>query len=261
MTELKGMMKIGKELRSVAKSEKAKEKLEDFMISLENKCNNVYQDNNHHKQTVQTHIMKCVNIAWEKDNTCFMPTVAYLHDLGKAVPDGYNDYEEKEDGMIYAKHFFKHPKKSVEIAEKIFRYINICDNWRKDILFIIENHENRFENLNACRNLYKKADGDFRLLELLVEFQEIDILAQSENVREEKLAINRKSKELINELKEVIDKEEEEKANKITLAINGKDIASKGYARQEIGNKIKELTEMVKAGKVANTKDELLNLL
>ena len=55
--------------------------------------------------------------------------------------------------------------------------------------------------------------------------------------------------------------EEEEKANKITLAINGKDIASKGYKGKEIGDKLKEITEMVKAGEVTNTKEELLNLL
>lgn len=261
MTKLKAMLKIGRELRSVAKSEKAKEDLENYMISLEDISNNIYQDNNHHQQTVQEHIERCTKIAWEKNAGTFLPLVAYLHDLGKVVADGYNDYETKENGMIYAKHFFKHPKKSVEIAEKIFNYINISDEWRKDILFIIENHENRFESLNACKNLYKKADGDFRLLELLVEFQEIDILAQSENVREEKLAINKHSRELIKELKEVIAKEEEEKANKITLAVNGKDIASKGYKGKDIGIKLKELTEMVKAGEVANTKESLLNII
>lgn len=260
MIELKAMLKIGKELRSVAKSEKDKEKLENLMISLEDMSNHIFQDNNHHMQTVNRHIMKCVRIAYEKYDTCFIPLVAYLHDLGKVVDGGYNDFEEK-DGMIYAKHFFKHPKLSVEVAEKIFSYINICDEWRKNILFIIENHENRFETLKACRNLLEKADGDFRLLELLVDFQEIDILAQSENVRKKKLAINKHSKELIEELKEVIAKEKEEQASKITLAVNGKDIASKGYKGKDIGIKLKELTEIVKAGEVANIKEDLLNII
>lgn len=256
MTELKAMMKIGKELRSVAKTKEDKEDLENYMISLEDMANNIFQDNEHHMQTVNEHIMKCVKIAWEKDSTTFLPLVAYLHDLGKLVEGGYNDYETKEDGMIYAKHFYKHPKLSVKIAEKIFNYINICDEWRNDILFIIKNHENRFETLKACRNLLKKADGDFRLIELLVEFQEIDILAQSENVREEKLAINKKSKDLIEELKE-----EEAKGKDVVLAINGKDIASKGYKGKEIGDTINKLKRMVKAGEVANTKEDLINII
>jgi tRNA nucleotidyltransferase (CCA-adding enzyme) len=261
MTELKAMMKIGKELRSVAKTKEDKEDLENYMISLEDMANNIFQDNEHHMQTVNEHIMKCVKIAWEKDSTTFLPLVAYLHDLGKVVDGGYNDYETKEDGMIYAKHFFKHPKLSVEIAEKIFNNIHICNEWRKNILFIIENHENRFDNLKSCRNLLKKADGDFRLLELLVDFQEIDILAQSENVRGEKLEINKHSRELIEELKEVIAKDKEEQASKITLAVNGKDIASKGYKGKNIGIKLKELTEMVKAGEIANIKEDLLNII
>ena len=134
------------------------------------------QNTPHHKYFVWEHITHSVGLV-PKDEILRM--VMLLHDIGK--PRARTTDENGRD------HFKFHPKISIELARNILSRLRYSNAFISDCLLLIEKHDFRFNGkINQIKRVLQQlGEKNTRRLFLV---QRADIMAQSEYLREEKLA-------------------------------------------------------------------------
>lgn len=198
------------------------------------------QNNPHHCFDVWNHTLVAVDYA----DTEILKLAAIFHDMGKPVA-----YVEK-DGVG---HFYGHAELSAEMANEFMLKYRFSNDEREQILTVVSKHHyefpaNKKSVLRALNKLGPEA------LERIVAFRTIDVMAQSDYQREEKLAWPTAVKEILDNL------DDNTAIYKTTsLAVSGDDLKDLGYQEGPIiGKVLKRLLEAVMNGECPNEKENLL---
>lgn len=204
-------------------------------------CDNFLQITAHHRYDVLTHILKTLEYAPKDAEIRF---ALLFHDIAKP-----QSYTKDKAGIS---HFNGHPAKSADIATEILKRFAFPAVFIKKVELLIKYHDKRFEKprLHIKKILSELTDDDFRKLLVI---QRCDVLAQSEYLREEKLA---HIDFIESELNSII---EEEACFKLKdLAVNGNDMINLGLNGYRIGEMLDVLLNNVIEEKINNNKEELL---
>ena len=207
-------------------------------------CFDLKQNNPHHCYDVYTHICKSVN---NIEPEWVLRLAMLLHDIGKPAM-----HTVDADGVD---HFKMHQQKGREMADKITAALKLDNKSRRRISLLVLEHDNRIPAvLRSVRRFISKHDLDF--FDDYLKVRRADTLAQSEYLREQKLA----------ELDEIERIGEQIKADALCLHIkdldiNGNDLIGLGYDSREIGEALRRSLEAVIEERVPNRKDCLLAYL
>ncbi len=170
-----------------------------------------------------------------------------LHDLGKP--------ECRTVGENGEWHYFGHPRKSREIAEKILCRLKLSNDFISECLVLVEYHDMRYSGVPCQLKRMLNKIGEKNLKDLL-KIQRADILAQSEYERSKKLIIIDKAE---NNLNKILD--DNACFSRSNLAVNGRDIISIGVTQgKQIGKILDLLLELVIEDKAENSYEALINL-
>ena len=206
---------------------------------------NCAQNNPHHEADVMGHTIKAIRVSNTEDTNILWAML--LHDAGKPAT--------KETGDDGIDHFNGHAKRSHEIAESIMERMHFSNIDKKEILFLVKNHDVVFENLSTARRWLAKF-GEALLRKLLI-VRTADIMAQSTFDRESKLASLRKSEALLNEAIAT-----SSALSVKDLAISGKDLIRAGVTPgPAMGAILNKLLEQVMDNPELNTKEQLMALV
>lgn len=202
-----------------------------------------HQHGDKHCYDVWEHICRAVdNIEPKKELRLTM----LMHDLGKAATAGID-----ENGNST---FKNHAEISAEIAAKILSQLKSDKKTASLVTKLISLHDFEIpESEIEVKRLLKNVTPEE--LRLLLKIKKADRAALSPAFRDvsEKIANSEKY------LDEILSENKCYKQEH--LAINGNDIAKKGYEGAEIGKKLDELLNAVIDGKCGNTRKELLAFL
>lgn len=208
-------------------------------------CFDFKQNNIHHCYDVYEHI--CRSVSNIRDDWR-LRMVMLLHDIGKPAMATVD-----ENGVS---HFKKHQLKSADMAKEITRRLKLDNKSRKYIYDLVYEHDNRIAaNKKSVRRFMSRYDYEFTLDYIAV--RRADTLAQSEYLREEKLAELDSIEKIAKEI------HDENLCFKISdLAVNGSDIITEfGFKGREIGETLKFALDAVITEKVGNTKQEIIEYL
>ncbi len=170
-----------------------------------------------------------------------------FHDLGKP-----SCMTEDKNG---SRHFKGHALSSERIAGEIFKRFKSDNDTSDTVKKLVKYHDHRPE---AKKNLVRRAmnmiGDDYRLL---FPVRVADTLAQSSYKRKEKLSYEREIMELYLEIIH-----DEECVSLSDLAVNGSDLIKAGISPgPALGEKLKELLDIVLEDPECNTKEYLLSRL
>jgi tRNA nucleotidyltransferase (CCA-adding enzyme) len=214
-----------------------------YVIPQLEKCIGFDQNNSHHDKNVYDHIMSVIDNSPARLD---VRLAALLHDIGK--PECYT-VDEKGEG-----HFYKHHMISMDIANEVLKDLRFDNNTINKVAILVKEHMSRYEHLRTP-NIKKFINRvGIENLEDLFDLQIADIKGSTK--RSEDF-------EDINNLKEQCYKilNEKQPLTVKDLAINGKDLIAIGYKPGvELGNKLKELMELVLEEIEPNEKERLLEL-
>ncbi|BBF44537.1 tRNA nucleotidyltransferase [Lachnospiraceae bacterium KM106-2] len=225
--------------------------LPEFDLMLETK-----QNNHHHKYDVGRHSIHSVEeisrMVKEADidskHHVILCWTMLLHDVGKPVTKTVD-----EQGID---HFHGHQIESEKIAKKVLKRLKF-DNYTIDMVCrLIRWHDKRYElNEVAMRQTASQIGKD--IMDLLFMVQEADVLAQSEDLQEEKLKVLEEAKIIykgILERKECLTLKE--------LSVNGGDLIALGLKPgKQLGEILNELLQRVLVDPELNKKEVLLSLV
>lgn len=215
-----------------------KQFIPEFSICLRTKQNNIY-----HVYNVGEHILCSIDSI--EDNLVLKLTM-FFHDIGKP-----NCLSTDEKGID---HFYKHPKKSVEIAKVILTRMKYDNKTIDKVLLLVEYHDLQITSKKQIRRLLNKI-GEDNLIDLL-KVKEADMKAQNldfypqrhKNIENVKLLLN-----------EVI--EEKQCFNLKNLKINGNELIKLGIEPgKSIGAVLNLLLDKVLENPKLNTKEKLIEL-
>lgn len=203
-------------------------------------CIGFAQNNPHHIYDVYTHTVKALAATEANEE---LRLAALFHDIAKPI------CKTEDENRIF--HFYGHPEKSAEMAEKILRRFK-CDNkTRETVVMLIKYHDYRFPptERNVKRLLAKIG---FEAARLLVKLKRADLYAQAPQYRENESQIDMIC-DIINKL--------EAEATCISvknLELNGNDLIDLGFEGKRIGEILNYLLALVIDGKIENEKNALL---
>ena len=205
-------------------------------------CFSVNQRNKYHLYNVGEHIIHAVAKTPE-DIT--IRWAALLHDIGKPLCKSVD-----ANGII---HFYGHHHESVRLADDILRRLRLDNDSRKNILTLIENHDNRIEpSLVGVKRIMARLGAD--LFTKLLLLQEADNSAKNPKFLPDKLA-------KINDVRVIYRKVLSERQPYVTsdLIINGRDLIKIGFrAGREIGDTLRCLLDEVLINPSLNNRDYLM---
>lgn len=203
----------------------------------------VLQNTPHHMYDVYTHTVKSIS---NIDKNPLLRLTMLFHDIGKPSVMRIDRY-----GIA---HFKTHPNESVKIASRAFSSLRLSNEDAKYALCLIEEHDNRVEKSEkAMRLLLKKHGYDKGFFKDYMKVRFADTLAQSEYMREEKLAALYDLKERGEEFLC-----SERAVDRADLEINGNDLLSLGFVGKEIGKMLDEMTTKISECKLKNKREELI---
>ena len=140
------------------------------------RCMETPQKNPHHKYSVGEHTIQ--SMLHVRPNRILRLTML-LHDFGK--PDCRTTDEKGID------HFYRHPERSAEMADKILRRLKMDNDTRRNVVKLVRMHDREIRLTEpGVRKAVIEIGED--LFPLYLEVKEADALAQSLYRREEKLA-------------------------------------------------------------------------
>ncbi|MDO5476380.1 MAG: CCA tRNA nucleotidyltransferase [Eubacteriales bacterium] len=140
------------------------------------RCMETPQKNPHHKYSVGEHTIQ--SMLHVRPNRILRLTML-LHDFGK--PDCRTTDEKGID------HFYRHPERSAEMADKILRRLKMDNDTRRNVVKLVRMHDREIRLTEpGVRKAVIEIGED--LFPLFLEVKEADALAQSLYRREEKLA-------------------------------------------------------------------------
>ena len=204
-------------------------------------CDNFQQITAHHRYDVFTHILHTLKYAPIDEEIRF---ALLFHDIAKP--------ETHIVDKAGISHFNGHPAKSAYIAAEILKRFAFPSDFIKKVSLLIKYHDKRFEKpqLHIKRVLSELSVEDFKKLLII---QRCDILAQSEYLKEEKLA---HVDYIETELEAII---KENACFKLKdLAVNGQDMINLGLKGKQIGDTLNLLLNMVIEEKLQNNREELI---
>lgn len=208
-------------------------------------CFFVVQNNPYHVYNVAMHTLEAVSNI-EKDS--ILRWTMLLHDIGKAVTRTTDEH-----GID---HFYGHPSKSVRIADKLLRRLRFDNRSISKILRLVEHHDRSIEP--ACKAIRRAiaAVGDDIFPDLL-KVQAADKRAQNPEYLESRMLKLAEIERIYFDIKS-----SKHCLSIKDLAINGNDLISLGYTSgKEIGEKLKELFELVLENPALNNKESLIALI
>jgi tRNA nucleotidyltransferase (CCA-adding enzyme) len=216
-------------------------------------CMQTEQKNKHHIYNVGEHTIRAMmvnarysEVEFDADTLRYIRYALLFHDFGK--PEAMT---EDENG---ARHFKGHAIVSDRIARKIMRRLKLDNDTMNMVTALVKWHDYRPEptKSNIRRAINRTGESVYRLL---FPIRIADTLAQSMYHREEKLAYE---KEVMRLYTEIVS--EKEPVSLKDLALTGADLIEHGYRPgPEIGEKLKELLEIVLEDPKCNTKEYLLS--
>lgn len=203
------------------------------------------QETPHHMYSVGVHTLHAMkNIRADK----VLRLTMLLHDMGKPALKTMD-----ENGVA---HFKRHADESFMIARKILKRLKFDNDTLDKVSKLVRCHDYRMpaEPGNVRRAMYKIGED---LFPLYMEVRRADVLAQSSYQRDEKLQNLEEIEELYREIcvaKQCVSLKD--------LAVTGRDLIGAGMTPgKEIGEKLKELLELVIEDPKLNVKEELLRRL
>jgi tRNA nucleotidyltransferase (CCA-adding enzyme) len=206
-------------------------------------CINFKQHNKHHDKDVLWHILSVVeNIP----NKLELRLSALLHDIGK--PNCFTVGEDSEG------HFIQYHKISADISRIILQRLKFDNKTIDKVCLLVYEHMSRYDKLRTpnTKKFINRVGIDN--LEDLFELQIADIKGASALYQNFENVINLKEEcqRILNEKQPLSIKD---------LNINGNDLMQLGYKEgKDIGNKLKELLEIVLDSPDMNKREILLNL-
>lgn len=200
------------------------------------------QENIHHRYTVGEHTVQAlINI----ENDKVLRFAVLLHDVGKP--------EKKTMDESGTAHFYGHAKRGAEIAKNILKRLKFDNDTIYKVVKLIDLHDNRPSlKKSSIRRLAVKSGTE--LFNELMKVKRADTLAQSEYMREEKLAYLDKISELYQEIMD-----DKDCIQIKDLKINGNDLIKLGVPQgKKIGMILSEIFEMVLEEPEKNSKEYLI---
>ena len=216
-------------------------------------CMRCQQKNKHHLYNVGEHTIRALMVNAEFSGVEFgADTLRYIryailfHDFGK--PEAMT---EDENG---ARHFKGHAVISERIAKSVMKRLKLDNDTIDTVSALVRWHDHRPEPTEAnVRRAMNKIGPD--VYKLLFPIRIADTLAQSMYKREEKLAYEKEIMRLYAKVTE-----EGDAVTLKDLSVTGSDLIEHGYKPgPELGEKLKELLELVLEDPGCNTKEYLLS--
>ena len=215
-------------------------------------CMETEQKNKHHIYNVGEHTVKALmvnalysGVDFDPDTLKVIRYALLLHDFGK--PEAMTEDEKGH------RHFKGHAVISSLIARDIMRRLKMDRDTTEKVCALVKWHDYRpLPEKKYVRRAVHKVGQD--VYQLLFPIRIADTLAQSMYRREEKLAYERKIMDLYAEICR-----EKDPVSLKDLCITGEDLIKHGYAPgPAIGEKLRELMEIVLEDPTCNTREYLL---
>lgn len=207
-------------------------------------CIGFEQNNEHHDKTVYKHILSVVE---NVPNKLELRLSALLHDIGK--PRCYT-VDDTGEG-----HFYQHHIDSEIISREILTRLKYDNKTIDKVCILVREHMSRYDFLrNKNTKKFMNRVG-VENLEDLFELQIADIKGCTEEYQnfDNILKLKEECQRILNEKQPLTIKD---------LKINGYDLMGLNYREGKvIGNKLKELLELVFENPELNTREQLLKLL
>jgi tRNA nucleotidyltransferase (CCA-adding enzyme) len=207
-------------------------------------CIGFEQNNNHHDKTVYQHILSVIESV---PNKLELRLSAFLHDIGK--PKCYTADETGEG------HFYQHHIGSEIISREILTRLKYDNKTIEKVCILVREHMSRYDFLrNKNTKKFINRVGIENLNDLF-ELQIADIKGCAKEYQnfDNVLKLKEECQRILNEQQPLSIKD---------LKINGYDLMNLGYKEgRDIGNKLKELLELVLESPELNTKEELMKFI
>lgn len=212
-------------------------------------CMETEQNNPHHCYTVGEHTLQSLK---EVRADKVLRLSMLLHDIGKPLTRT-TDKTGKD-------HFKRHPRESARLAEDILRRLKFDNDTLHKVCRLVEYHDWSIDlesdvKISTVRRLIAKIGED--AFPDMFEINRADLMAQSDYLREEKLAKQERLEKLYREIRE-----RKECLSLKDLAVNGRDLIGKGLKPgRELGEILQRMLQDVLEDPVHNEKEYLLNNL
>lgn len=201
------------------------------------------QNHPHHCFSVGEHTIHAME---QVEGDKILRLVMLFHDIGKPMVKTVD-----KKGID---HFYGHSKESEKIAQHVLKRLKFDNDTIRMVTKLVLYHDQKFElEKKYVRRGVNKIGED--LFPLLFAVQKADILAQSNYMREEKLAYLTKLQNLYEEIVNA-----KECVSLKTLAISGSDLIALGMKPgKEIGMVLQKMLDLVLEDETLNTKEALLS--
>ena len=180
-------------------------------------------------------------------------TPHHIYSVGEHTLHAMKNIRGDEEGVA---HFKKHAAESCVITKRILKRLKFDNDTLNKVSRLVYYHDYRMPA--AARNVRRAMNkiGE-ELFPLYMEVRRADVLAQSTYLREEKIRNLDEIEELYREIRRM-----KQCVSLKDLAVNGRDLIEAGMSPgKEIGEKLKELLELVIENPGLNDKKELLRRL
>lgn len=207
-------------------------------------CYNFDQRNVHHDKDIFEHILSVVDNTPKKLDLRWS---ALLHDVAKPLC-----FELDENSIG---HFINHHKLGADISRDILQRLKFDNKTIDKVCLLVYEHMSRYDKLRTPNTKKFINRVGVENLNDLFELQIADIKGCAEAYQnfDNVLKLKEECQRILNEQQPLSIKD---------LKVNGYDLMNLGYKEgKDIGNKLKELLELVLENPELNTKEELLKLL
>lgn len=203
------------------------------------------QNNPHHDLDVWGHTIKSITCA---ENDVIIRLALLLHDIGK--PDCYC---EDVNGIG---HFYEHSSISADISYRIMKRLKFDSNTIDTVKTLVYYHGLEIIPSDRVTKRWLNKIGEDNLRKLF-KIKRSDVLAQSQEYIDERLALLDEAERVLNR---VIGQQQCFCLK--DLAINGQDLINAGIEQgKQVGDMLNKLMDMVIDEQIKNDKVELLNAL
>ena len=204
------------------------------------------QINRHHIYDVYTHSLKALE---QSENELHIRLALFLHDIGKPFVAHFDEKGEQ--------HYYSHPKKSAELAEKILTRLRFDNDTKEKVLTLVRMHDTPImldkedsPSKKRLKRIFSQIGVD--LTYDLIEIKRCDNSSQNPEYYRGDVFY----KATYDMLDEIINGDECFSIK--DLKINGNDLIAIGFKGKDIGKALQKCLDGVIAEKVQNNFDDLI---
>ncbi len=221
--------------------------MNDIILRAVEKMKGFDQKNPNHCYDLYDHTMKVVE-GIQPENDEELSIAAMLHDIGKVTCFTETDGVRKYIG---------HAKASAEQAEILLVEAGYPADVIEKICWLVAEHET---DLSSKKSMKKRLEvaGEAQVRKLL-KLRRADIMAQAPSVQEEHLQTVAAAEKALDEL--LAEAQQPQQLTAKDLAISAKELIALGLKGPEIGQAQRAILAEIEAGRLQNTKDEILGYL